>query len=62
MCYHSEISLAIYKVSLKNMIYRTISVSYPFGQDIYVIFLSVLPFISWKSLDLIFSAIMWLYF
>lgn len=44
------------------MIYRTISLSYLFGQDVYVIFLSVLSFILWKSLDLIFSTVMWFYF
>lgn len=37
LCYHSE----SYKVSLKDMIYRTLSLSYMFGQCIYVIFLSV---------------------
>lgn len=62
MCYHSENSLSIYNVSLKNRIYRTISLSYLYGQDIYVLFLNVLSFILWKSLDLIFSAIMLLYF
>lgn len=33
--------LSVYKVSLKDMIYRTLSLSYMFGQCIYVIFLSV---------------------
>lgn len=44
MCYHSENSLSIHEVSLKNMVYRTISLSYLSGQGIYVIFFQCIIF------------------